>query len=127
MTRSSYRVAGAKPYMSQETQRIDCRFVIFGTIVVIAALLISIYANFYAPPCTGTVTGKGYHSKVAGALYGQPGSELVYYIHITDDDGRTWWSWYVDEKTYQKYNEGDRLCFFGKIGEAQVEQKGGTE
>lgn len=122
MTRASYRISGARPYPPQEARRIDCGFVIFGAIVVIAALLISIYANFDVPPCTGTVTGKGYHSKVAGALYGQPGSELVYYIHIADDDGQTWWSWYVDKRIYDQYETGDRIGFFRKINDEKSDQ-----
>lgn len=89
-------------------------------------LLGAIYTS-NAPPCTGTVTGKGCHSKIAGALPGQPGSELVYYIKIADDNGYMWWSWYVDKRTYLKYDKGDRLCFFGKISDAQPEQEGGTK
>jgi len=99
-------------------------------IVCLAIFTLAILGAIYtsnAPPCTGTVTGKGCHSKVAGALPGQPGSELVYYISIADDNGYMWWSWYVDKKTYLKYDKGDRLCFFGKISDAQPEQKGGTQ
>lgn len=110
MRNSSWGNAGYAP-----TQPSHKANILLTSILIVSLLLFcaGLYVR-YAPPVQGTICKKGCHQAVYDMHNHIEGDNIAYYLCIASDDGRTWWTWYVDLNTYGRYEVGDRVGFFGK-------------
>lgn len=89
--------------------------ILLVSVLIVSLLLFcaGLYVR-YAPPGQGTICKKGCHQAVYDMYHHIEGDNIAYYLCIASDDGRTWWTWYVDLNTYGRYEVGDRVGLFGK-------------
>lgn len=95
--------------------------ILFVSLIVASLLIFCAGLHVrYAPPGQGTICKKGSHQAVYDMYNHVEGDNIAYYLCIASDDGKTWWTWYVNPNTYERYEVGDRVGFLGlQIGGAE--------